>query len=145
MLTKRCGTYKKDKSLSEFPRRSDRDQLLHHCRSCKNAYHREYSARNKEKVSNYRRSRKEEIKKWFNEEAKNKPCADCGNQFPACCMDFDHLEQGTKTKTLANLVGDGYSKERILKEIEKCDLVCSNCHRIRTRDRGWNQWTEENL
>lgn len=88
---------------------------------------------------NYKRVRKDNLKDWF-KELKSGPCADCGNKFPFPCMDFDHRDGTTKTRNVAILVGDGYSKTRILEEIAKCDLVCANCHRIRTQNRGWNTW-----
>lgn len=61
------------------------------------------------------------------------PCADCGQHFPSVCMDYDHLRDKTKGVTL--MVNTGYSWGRVLEEIEKCELVCANCHRLRTRDR----------
>lgn len=63
-------------------------------------------------------------------DAKAKPCADCGVQYPYYVMDFDHV-RGTK---LFN-IGEGatnFGQERLLAEIEKCDVVCANCHRERT-------------
>ncbi len=63
---------------------------------------------------------------------KDKPCMDCGGSFPPCAMDFDHV-RGEKYKEVG--VMWGYSKHRLMVEIAKCDLVCSNCHRIRTYDR----------
>jgi hypothetical protein len=61
--------------------------------------------------------------------AKNRPCADCGNSYPYYVMDFDHVH-GDKKFT----IGDKRkgSTERIVAEIEKCEVVCANCHRIRT-------------
>lgn len=62
---------------------------------------------------------------------KDVKCADCGNKFPPCAMDFDHIS-GTKDTTIAGAVSRSWSKNRILKEVEKCEVVCANCHRIRT-------------
>ena len=59
---------------------------------------------------------------------KNKPCADCGLVFLPCAMDFDH-RIGEEKLFQFNAF---QSWERTLKELSKCDLVCSNCHRIRT-------------
>ncbi len=61
--------------------------------------------------------------------AKDNPCMDCGESYPPYVMDFDHV-RGVK---LFN-VGRGLTKPTamVLAEIEKCDLVCSNCHRGRT-------------
>lgn len=65
---------------------------------------------------------------------KSKPCSDCGLKFPVCCMDFDHA-RGTKKFNLGSMFAHHYSKKLIEKELKKCDLVCANCHRVRTRDR----------
>ena len=57
---------------------------------------------------------------------------DCKGSFPPECMDFDHV-RGEKNFT----IGRGYkmSIPKVKKEIDKCDVVCSNCHRIRTKKR----------
>ena len=62
------------------------------------------------------------------------PCADCGTVFPPVCMDFDHIGDD-KYKSVASMVGAGHSIETIQKEIDKCELVCANCHRLRTHNR----------
>ena len=64
---------------------------------------------------------------------KNKPCSDCGNTFPSECMDWDHRPGEVKVGCVTTLIQGNL--EIALKEIEKCDLVCANCHRIRTAKR----------
>lgn len=60
-----------------------------------------------------------------------KPCTDCKNIFPPECMDFDHIRGKKKFS-----IGSGMrSRALILEEIAKCELVCANCHRIRTKKR----------
>ena len=61
-----------------------------------------------------------------------KPCADCGGAFPPFVMDFDHREPKTKSFNLTNSRAMLKSREQLLVEVAKCDVVCSNCHRIRT-------------
>jgi len=65
---------------------------------------------------------------WLNQ-LKSAPCLDCLGLFPPCCMDFDHV-RGPKAKGIGEMLT--YSKEIILAEIAKCDLVCACCHRVRT-------------
>ena len=63
--------------------------------------------------------------------AKSRPCMDCGQSFPPVCMDFDHRNPADKSFTIA----DQYRQvplSALLEEIAKCDVVCANCHRIRT-------------
>lgn len=64
-------------------------------------------------------------------EIKDNPCIDCSKRFPPCVMDFDHV-RGEKSFSLNSM----RSKESMLEEIIKCDLVCANCHRIRTWKRN---------
>jgi len=74
--------------------------------------------------------------KWA-EGLKNRPCSDCKRRFPPECMDWDHV-RGRKLFTLGNK-GYSFSKQRVLLEIAKCDLVCANCHKIRTRRKARGQ------
>lgn len=60
---------------------------------------------------------------------KNKPCVACQGWFEPCQMQFDHV-RGKKIKTVSQL--RRCSKKRMLEEIRKCDLVCANCHALRT-------------
>lgn len=67
-------------------------------------------------------------------EAKDVPCADCGHVFPTVCMDFDHLPGFKKDFTIGS-PSNWTSISRIKREIAKTEVVCSNCHRIRTHAR----------
>ena len=78
----------------------------------------------------------EQKKKQFVREAKNKPCLDCKILYPYYVMQFDHRDGKQKELEIANMVNRGYGLDRIKKEIEKCDVVCANCHTIRTHNRS---------
>lgn len=52
----------------------------------------------------------------------------CGESHPAC-LDFHHRDSSAKSVSLANVAKMGWSLARVKKEIEKCDVTCSNCHR----------------
>ncbi len=67
------------------------------------------------------------------EALKAAPCMDCGGTFPPECMDFDHV-WGTKSLAVGVAL-QTRSMAFVRAEIAKCDLVCSNCHRIRTKKR----------
>ena len=57
-------------------------------------------------------------------------CQICG--YSACldALEFHHRNpKEKKFKLSAAMYGEGYSREEIVKEISKCDLVCANCHR----------------
>lgn len=112
------------------------------CRSC---YTKQWWANNPDKKREQHltqkpreRKRRRDTRLLINE-AKNRPCADCGQRFPPCCMDFDHV-RGTKVASVTRLVTS--SIQKILAEIAKCDLVCANCHRIRTHRRREHKYTD---
>ncbi len=70
-----------------------------------------------------------------------RPCVDCGEPpCPDTPLEFDHREGiGQKAqRRISNLVTKGTSVTRMLKEIEKCDVVCPTCHKARTYHRS--QW-----
>jgi len=59
-------------------------------------------------------------------------CTHCGyNEHPAA-LDFDHLDPTTKNYTLARMANRGFSLKKIDEEIAKCQVLCANCHRIKT-------------
>jgi len=62
-------------------------------------------------------------------------CADCGihSEHPEI-YDFDHLGHEAKVNTVSALMTKG-TWDEFVAEIAKCEVVCSNCHRIRTRVR----------
>ncbi len=61
----------------------------------------------------------------------NKGCADCGERDPIV-LEIDHKNQTTKNFALGDTAKLGMSLTKLMAEIEKCDVVCANCHRRRT-------------
>ena len=63
--------------------------------------------------------------------AKGKPCADCQVRYPYYVMQFDHIAgRGPKLFDLGKAVSK--SPALLIKEIDKCEVVCANCHAART-------------
>lgn len=93
---------------------------------------------------------KEKMKKraraWTDERnAKNKeivkqyllahPCVDCGEK-DIIVLEFDHLRD--KVLPIAEILKNGWREERLMNEINKCEVRCANCHRRKTaRQLGW--------
>jgi cytidyltransferase-like protein len=68
-------------------------------------------------------------RQWF-DKLRVAPCLDCGGIYSPEAMDFHHV-RGPKRFNVANMYNR--KKELVLAEIAKCDLICSNCHRTRTK------------
>lgn len=67
---------------------------------------------------------------------KSVPCADCGGTFHPCAMDFDHRGDVKKSRDIGAMASGGAALSAIVREASKCDIVCANCHRVRTWTRG---------
>jgi hypothetical protein len=70
---------------------------------------------------------------WYRNLKDQKPCADCGQVFPYFVLDFDHRPNSKKIGNISAMIYSGVGRHTILTEIDKCDLVCANCHRFRTQ------------
>ena len=88
----------------------------------------------KEKLVSMRKATKKcaDAKRLLIQAVKERPCHDCKVVYPYWIMDFDHV-RGKKDFNLG--IGANRSIHRLLLEIEKCDIVCANCHRSRTFNR----------
>jgi len=75
---------------------------------------------------------------WVHKQYEGIACMDCHRVYPWVVMDFDHRPEEDKKFNISRLGQYAATPERIAKvekEIAKCDLVCSNCHRIRGKER----------
>ncbi len=81
-----------------------------------------------------KRDRIKLIKEFIRFIKENEPCRDCGNKYPYYIMEFDHI-RGTKRGNISTIAENSWTQ--ILDEMNKCDVVCANCHRIRGNNRGW--------
>lgn len=75
---------------------------------------------------------KQQYKRKLAEIKKASGCVDCGEQ-NHIVLDFDHLRD--KKYNISRMIHDGFSWKAIMREINKCEVVCANCHRIRTYQR----------
>ena len=92
------------------------------------AYRRVYYARNRasEQARIYKRA--EEIRAWFDGYRATLSCSRCPESH-AACLDFHHRDGVEKDGNIGMMVRAGCSVARVKKEMLKCDVLCSNCHR----------------
>ncbi len=109
--------------------------MVHKAIEDRREYHRAWRERRRRSEGIKPRGPSRAEKRRIVDELKNNPCMDCGGRFPVVCMDFDHRDPTQKVREISYMV-KGCRIEDILAEIEKCDLVCANCHRIRTHGIG---------
>jgi hypothetical protein len=96
-------------------------------------YARRYYEKNKDKMKararEHTKAQRERIKTYIEEFKTGKLCADCGLGYPPRVMDFHH--EGEKDGNIADMYARAVSLSRLQAEIDKCILLCANCHRMR--------------
>lgn len=124
---KRCSKCKRELDESEFYKnRSKKDGLQNMCKRCSHRRRTRHYKENREKENSRRRERARELREWFVEHKKGLSCSRCPED-RWYVLEFHHRH--SKDKEVSVMVADSYSRERILKEIEKCDVLCANCHK----------------
>jgi hypothetical protein len=124
---KTCSKCGADKSIDRFyARTKSSDGRQGVCKPCMTESKRD-SIR---KTNNRQRS----VASAYVDSIKRSPCMDCGIFYPPYVMQFDHRDPSTKIAPVSTLIGGGMS-QRLITEIAKCDLVCANCHCVRTYQR----------
>jgi len=120
-----CSKCKQEKELIEFNKH--RYGVTSWCKECVRSRSKQHYEENgislKEKKKLYIQQRRE----WFNEFKKTLKCIKCGENHIAC-LDFHHRDPKQKEFSIAGAVSHS-NKEKVIKELEKCDVLCANCHR----------------
>lgn len=122
------------KPQSEF--HDTRTGQFSYCRECRRSYDRRYyHERGKVARLARRRARTKAARGWMASLKAGVPCADCGELFPVWVMHWDHLPGHEKIGCVSDLVRNR-QRTIVLAELKKCELVCANCHVLRTISRG---------
>ena len=133
MITKICSKCKQKKELSQFNKNKTRKDGHHtYCRKCSKDHYRRYYRRNsceeRQRLSTSRKKRIINIRERSHQYKVEKGCHFC-DENARVCLDFHHIDPSTKSAHISELVSRGSPWERVLEEIDKCIVVCSNCHR----------------
>lgn len=126
-----------NKDPSEFNKKGN--GLQPWCRECNRARSRKYYSENKDKHKKVTLARNNrirlEVKNEYCKYLLAHPCVDCGEK-DIIVLEPDHLRD--KKFNVSTMIGAGYSWSRVLEELEKCEVVCKNCHARRTHGRFEN-------
>lgn len=113
---KKCGLVQLVEYFPKAATIKGKDYYRHLCNTC-------YVATKK--------PRKDKVRDLYFAFKKQFSCEKCGND-DFRVLDFDHLDRSKKSFNISNGLSHGYSIETLLAEAKKCQVLCSNCHRIKT-------------
>lgn len=125
----KCSTCKLELDFERFAaNKSKKSGYNKVCKECQKKYKKQHYIDNQKDYIFKHRKRINDIKVLIRNYKSKNGCKYClENHY--CCLDFHHLESSQKEDTLAGGINRGWSIKKIFKEIEKCELICSNCHR----------------
>ena len=131
--TKKCSCCQLIKETTEFNFKSKKKNTFHSsCKKCQAEYHKKHYLANKQAYAKKRRvnNRKYRTKgrEFIYEYKKTYGCYFCKENEP-CCLDFHHKNPKNKTANISKMKGQAKAIPAIKKEIKKCIVICSNCHR----------------
>ena len=92
------------------------------------SYRKKHYQQNKQAAIDRAAKRRKRLGAWLVSLKAEKCCSVCSESHPAC-LDFHHRDRSHKILEISRMVVQGWSEEKILREIEKCDVICANCHR----------------
>jgi hypothetical protein len=141
MFCKYCNQEKEENDFSW--KIKSKGAKANRCKSCQKVYKDKHYRDNadfyKGKAREIKRIIREENITYLSEYLKNHPCIDCGESDPVV-LEFDH--HSDKEFGIAEILSCGYALKYLVKEIEKCDIRCVNCHKRKTaKEQGW--WRNE--
>jgi len=137
-MRKACTKCNKTKPVSEYNyRNKSKGTYQSHCRKCSKAYLKTHYRKNtqyyREKAKYHTRRYEQIARRTIYEIKLGNPCVKCGESDPRV-LDFDHINSQEKSHNVANMVKSGHSVKSIMKEVEKCQILCANCHRRKTSE-----------
>ncbi|TFG94176.1 hypothetical protein E4H12_15640 [Candidatus Thorarchaeota archaeon] len=125
---KTCSHCERDKSLEEFDKKATNpDGLQRYCKPCRKEIAAKYYKRSRKEIIAKSLARSRAGAQKFKELKGTLQCFFCGED-EAVCLEFHHRDPAEKDFTVSYAVRH-YGWELLLKEIEKCTVVCSNCHK----------------
>lgn len=115
-------------SLDRFNKnRSRKDGLSTQCKDCNKANLKRHYSNNTDYYKSKTENRRRELHSWYSELKAELSCQECGEDHPAC-LHFHHRDPSKKEIALSKIWISGWGMKRIQEEIDKCDVLCANCH-----------------
>ncbi len=94
-----------------------------------NNHYQKYKEYYKKKAAEWTKIYNKRNKKFVNRIKSIFGCQKCAYKKCLSALEFHHLDGDKKDKAIGNLINSGSSLKRLKKELRKCILLCSNCHR----------------
>lgn len=109
-----CRSCQRLKEEEDFYLRADGIKRFNKCKFC---------------ISKETAEQKRKIYEWVDKHKSSQGCNVCGTTDKRC-LQLHHKDSSTKKHSVATLIGKGYIFKTVKEEVEKCEVLCANCHSI---------------
>lgn len=109
-----CRSCQRLKEEEDFYLRADGIKRFNKCKFC---------------ISKETAEQKRKIYEWVDKHKSSQGCSVC-EITDERCLQLHHKDSSTKKHSVATLIGKGYIFKTVKEEVEKCEVLCANCHSI---------------
>ena len=129
MNTKKCGQCKEELSVDSFSKnRARSDGLQSVCKVCKKVNDAKYYRNNSKVAKDRRDTSRQKRREWLYGYKLERGCSKCGYNKCSRALHLHHTDPKNKKITPSLMIHSGWSIENMKKEVDKCEVVCANCH-----------------
>lgn len=144
---KKCTICLLEKLIDDFYIRKN-GYVEPNCKDCSRERARVFYKNNKTKCISksilYRSQNQKISREYVFDYLTTHPCIDCGEN-NILTLEFDHIKNHDKKHFISSMIIQGYHLNKIKKEIDKCEVRCANCHKIKTaKQQKWYRFLFEN-
>ncbi len=142
----KCSQCEKTKPVNDFYFRNKNVQLRHkQCKQCYKQkrseswqkYYYKHGNKYRHRAISRNRKIKDNLKKQMLSYLQDKCCVSCGIE-DSRVLEFDHIDPDSKSASISRLINSTTNWDNVLQEINKCQILCANCHKIKTsKEQNW--------
>jgi hypothetical protein len=141
-MSRKCSKCLRIRDDDAFNWKYKYTQLQYHCKECSRKYVKNHYKNNLKYYLDKARKRNLMVKKrayaYLGPYLLSHPCVDCGER-DILVLEFDHGDRSMKEGEIRHIIQNGATLEKVIEEVKKCDIRCSNCHRRKTEKEN-NSW-----
>lgn len=127
-MKKICSNCKTEKRIEFFNKKSNsKDGYSSKCKECNKEYLKNHYLSNKDEYKKRNKLNRKKLKEWFHSFKSELKCIKC-EEDRWWVLEFHHRESDKKEGHVYSILMS-YGKKKFKKEVEKCDLLCANCHK----------------
>ena len=126
---KKCSKCGNEFVLEDFPFKNTTKNIRHPiCKTCWKEIRKKSYNQNKQVTLDRNKKNRKRNRDWYREYKSKLKCVKCDESHPAC-LEFHHSDPNIKESNVSMIISETSSIEKIMGEIDKCIVLCSNCHR----------------